>query len=337
MRNLIIALLSLLLIILMGTLGFKIIGGEIWSWLDALYMTIITITTTGFGETHPLSDTGRIFAMVVSLAGVGIFLYVLAVITQFIVAGELKEFFRRRKMKREIAMLKDHFILCGYGRMGKEVAQELKKVKLPLVIVDNDPKGIIEARQHGFLALEGDATHDDTLQEAVIERAKGFFSILPDDASNLVATLTARGLRPELQIVARSGSPETDSKLKRAGADKIISPYVIGGKRMVAASLKPTVVDFLDLVMHDQNLDIFLEEVSIPESSPWIGKPLSRLIAALEGEGTILSLCREERKIKRFISHQLPQHILNSGDRLVVLGTSSQLLRIQSILTEKAG
>ncbi len=336
MKNLIIALIALLLVLLLGSIGFKWIGGEEWSWLDSVFMTVITITTTGYGETHPLSDAGRIFAIVISLAGVGTFLFALAVVTQFIVAGELKDLLGRRKMKKGLKNLKDHYVLCGFGRMGQEVARELKSLNLPFVILEKNRETLAEAQNSGYLYIEGDATQDALLKEAGIHRAKGLFSMLNSDADNLFVTLSARGFNDSLSIVARSGTPGTHDKLIRAGADRVVSPYAIGGRRMVSAGLKPTVVDFLDVVMHDQTLDLFLEEIEVPPDSPWIGKSVKEFHLSLNEEGVILSLCREEMGAKRFSTTNVHDHIIEADDRFVVLGTTLQVQNLERAL-KKAG
>jgi voltage-gated potassium channel len=254
-----------------GTIGYSII--EQWDLLDALYMTIITLTTVGFKEVHSLSKTGKLFTIILILSGAGAFLYALSAATRMIIEGEIREIFGRRKLVKKIEELKNHYIICGYGRMGKIIGMEMKEDKASFVVVEKSPE-ILSTMDKDTLAIQGDSTQDSILREAGIERAQGLISVLSSDADNLYVVLSARGLNPKLVIVARASEEGAEKKLLRAGADRVISPYYIGGLRIAHTILKPAVVDFIEFATRGGNLELQIEETAVKENSHFIGRSL---------------------------------------------------------------
>jgi voltage-gated potassium channel len=237
---------AVLAIVVVGTVGYTLIEG--WSLLDSLFMTVTTIFTVGFGEVHPLSRGGQIFTLLLIIGGVGTILYGLGRMVEFVIGGQLSGMFRRRAVRRQVDKLDSHFIVCGYGRVGEAVARHFAAHGAPFLVVDSDAENVARVERDGFLSICGDATADEVLQAAGIERARGLVAALGSDAGNIFLTLSARVLNPKLLIVARAGSDDIISKLQRAGADNVVTPYDIGGKRMATLMLKPMVSDYLEVV-----------------------------------------------------------------------------------------
>jgi len=219
----------LLAVVAFGVLGYMVVEG--WSFLDALYMTVTTMTTVGFREVHPLSDGGRVYTIFVVLFGVGVALYILTTVVQILVEGELAHALGVRRMTARIEGLRDHYILCGFGRVGEEIASEFSQRGVPLVIVENNPEAIERAQRHEYLLVEGDATQDAILEKAGIYRARVLMAASDSDAGNTYITLTAKALKPDLFVVARVGQPASEARVLRAGADRVISPYGLAGRR----------------------------------------------------------------------------------------------------------
>jgi voltage-gated potassium channel len=258
------------LIIAFGTLGYMEI--ERWNFLDSVYMTVTTLTTVGYREVHELSIKGMVFTIFLIVGGVGVMLYALGTGARVILEGELKEIFGRKKLEKRIKELAGHYVICGYGRMGKIISRELRAEGARFVVVEKAPVGFEENGE--VLILRGDATQDHVLKEAGIEKARGLISVLPTDAENLFVVLSARGLNPGLLIVARAVDEDAEQKLLRAGATKVVSPYHIGGLRMAHTVLKPTVVDFIEFATKSGNIGLQMQEISIQEGSPLIGLTL---------------------------------------------------------------
>jgi voltage-gated potassium channel len=258
------------LIIAFGTLGYMEI--ERWNFLDSVYMTVTTLTTVGYREVHELSIKGMVFTIFLIVGGVGVMLYALGTGAKVILEGELKEIFGRKKLEKRIKELSGHYVICGYGRMGKIISRELRAEGARFVVVEKAPVGFEENGE--VLILRGDATQDHVLKEAGIEKARGLISVLPTDAENLFVVLSARGLNPGLLIVARAVDEDSEQKLLRAGATKVVSPYHIGGLRMAHTVLKPTVVDFIEFATKSGNIGLQMQEISIQEGSPLIGLTL---------------------------------------------------------------
>jgi voltage-gated potassium channel len=269
----------LLAIILIGTVGYWFIGGRQYSFVDTLYMTIITISTIGFGEIIDLTGNtaGRIFTMFIAISGIGVLLYCVTNLTALVVEGKLTESFRRRRMEKIASNLRDHYIVCGLGSAGLYIVDELHAIKNPHVLVDADRKNIeryLELFQDEVF-IEGDATDSDTLLKAGIERAKGLFAVTGDDNENLVISLTAKQLNPNLRVIAQCKETKNSQKMKKAGADAIVSTASIGGLRMASEMVRPTVVSFLDTMLRDRERNLRIEELAVPGS--FEGKSLSAL------------------------------------------------------------
>lgn len=255
----------LVLILLVGTLGYVLLEG--WPVLDALYMTVITITTVGFGEVNVVSSLGRVFTICIIFMGMGIMAYSLGMVAQIMVETQVMTILGRRKLGRELRSMKNHYIICGFGRIGKIITQGLKSQGIPLVVIDQSPDSREILEEQNIPHIIGDATSDDILIESGIERAKGLVTVVLSDADNLFITMTARGLNPKLFILSRADEEATEKKLMRAGANRVVLPYLIGGMRMVHTILRPVVMDFLDFTMHETNIELKLEELLAGERS----------------------------------------------------------------------
>ncbi|MEZ4485306.1 MAG: NAD-binding protein, partial [Syntrophotaleaceae bacterium] len=271
-RHLRISLLVLIITIGLGTLGYTLIEG--WKLFDALYMTVITLATVGFREVHPLSGHGRAFTVVLIIFGAGTIAYTIGSLLQFMVEGQLQTILGRKKMAKQIGKLQNHYIICGYGRIGTQISSEFRSRPVPFVVVERDPELCQRLSEEDIPFVQGDATDDDALIEAGIQRARGLITAVASETANVYITLTARGLNPDLFILARCGEEGTEKKLIRAGASKVISPYKIGANRMAWAMLRPSVVDFIDIAAGNQNLELQLEEIRVAPGSTLVAKTL---------------------------------------------------------------
>jgi len=316
----------LLAILFLGSLGFVWIEG--WSFFDGLYMTGITLTTVGFGEVHPLSKVGRAYTLVLLLAGMGVMLYIVSSLARVVVEGEIRQALGKRKLLTRIKRLKGHYIICGFGRIGEIIARQLKEKGIPLVVVDNDPDNLARLEGAGYSFVVGDATREEVLQEAGIERASGLVAVVHSDADNVYITLTARSLKPDLYIVARAEERGAEQKLKRAGADKVESPYEIGGRKMAYAILRPTVTTFIELAMAE-GVDLSMEEVAVEPTSPLVG-------LALKDSGIRRDLDLIVVAIKRaggeMLYNPAPDTQIQGEDTLVVLGMRRNLEALEKLL-----
>lgn len=310
---------ALLLIIAIGVIGYMTI--ESWSFLDALYMTVITISTVGYAEVHTLSAAGRAFSIVLIIGGVGVMLYSLTTLVQYFIEGRFTNTLGRRRMKEKVAKLKEHIILCGYGRVGKEVARVFESEGTPFIVVDLDQEAITKAADDGYLCLQGNATTDSVLNEAGIQYARGLVAALSSDADNLYITLSAKGMRPDLFAVARASTEESESKLKRAGADRTILPYRIGGRRMAMLALRPLVIDFIDTTMYSHGREFVLENIEVGPGSPMVGVTVKE---GLEHCGAIAILA-VRKKGGELLPNPSGETLLELGDELVIIGTREQL------------
>ncbi len=315
-------------IVAIGVIGYMVIEG--WSFLDAIYMTITTITTVGFREVHPLSDAGRIFSIFIIIGGVGGALYVLTTLVAYILEGQFGITMGRRRMKTKIARLKDHFILCGYGRVGQEIAQVFSEEGAPFIIITNNEQHIAKAEKEGYLYIFGDATSDEVLKEASIDQAHGLVAAVGSDTDNTFITLSARELRPDLFIEARSSGPESEGKLRRAGADRIISPHAIGGRRMAMLALRPAVVDFIDTVTYGRGRELQLENVDVASGSPLVGQTMEQ--ARSQVGITVLAMRKKSGKL---LANPPGEETIEDGDRLIVIGTKKRLAALETIFEGK--
>ncbi len=328
-KKFLLALGLIFIVIAFGTAGYQFIEG--WTFLDALYMTIITLTTVGYREVHELSSSGMIFTIVLLLFGVGTVLYALSAGAKIILEGELQELFGRKRLEKKIKELKDHYIVCGYGRMGKIICRELKAKHVPFVAIERN--GDFQNIPDDLLGISGDATNDDILKEAGIERAKGLISVLPTDALNLYVVLSARELNPDLHIVARAGEEGSEKKLLRAGADKVVSPYHIGGLRIAHTILRPAVVDFIEFATKTGNIELQMEEVTIPEGSNMADKSLDQCGIGRELGIIIVGIKRHTGEM-RF--NPTSRSTIKAGDTLIALGEISKLKVLEDMSRDKA-
>jgi voltage-gated potassium channel len=329
-KKFLLALGLILLVIAFGTAGYQLIEG--WTFLDALYMTIITLTTVGYREVHELSSSGIIFTIVLLLVGVGTVLYALSAGAKIILEGELQELFGRKRLEKKIKELKDHYIVCGYGRMGKIICRELKAKNVPFVAIERNGD-FLNNRSDDLLGISGDATNDDILREAGIERAKGLISVLPNDALNLYVVLSARELNPDLHIVARAGEEGSENKLLRAGADKVVSPYHIGGLRIAHTILRPAVVDFIEFATKTGNIELQMEEVTIPEGSSMVGQSLDQCGIGRELGIIIVGIKRHTGEMK---FNPTSRSTIKAGDTLIALGEISKLRVLEDMSRDMA-
>ncbi len=330
-KKVLLSVLAAISIVTLGVLGYELIEG--WSLLDALYMTLITVTTVGYGEVHPLSEQGRIFTILILFLGVGLVLYVFSMVTEAIVSGQIQKAMGRRRLEKKIAQLKDHYIICGFGRIGMVIAEMVSK-EHPVVVVENDPSQIQRLEEQGFLYLEGDATSEETLLKAGVERARGLFSVLQSDADNVYICLTAKGLNPRLFLVARAAEEDAEKKLLRAGADRVVSPYLIGARRMALTVLRPTVTDFLELAVHKASLDLQIEEITVIERSRLQGQSLLESGIRQKTGAIILAVKKESGQM---IYNPPPDYIIEPGDILIALADQKGLMRLKEMAHTLSG
>jgi len=323
-RRVLWGIVALLAVIVVGTIGYAFIEG--WSFFDSLYMTVITITTVGYNEIHPLSNGGRLFTGFLIIGGVGGALYTLTGIIQYMAEGNIIANWGRRRMKNRIAQLKAHFILCGFGRVGEEIANTFKEEDVPFVVIDNRPECIARAEQAGYLYLQGDATSDDVLKEAGIENARGLVAALGTDVDNTYITLSGRGLYPTLFITARASDAEAEAKLKRAGADRIVSPNSIGARRMAMLALRPAVVDFLDTISRRRGPELQMENVAIGNNSSLAGQTVEEVRRC--SKANVLAI---NKKSGRLLANPSGEEKITAGDSLIIMGTSEQLTALEAI------
>jgi len=314
----------LVTIIAAGVIGYVVI--EEWSFVDALYMTIITITTVGYAEVHPLTTSGQIFSIFLIVGGVSGALYALSGIAGYIIEGHLGTTLGRRRMERTVAKLKGHFILCGYGRVGQEIARIFTEEGVSFVIIDKDRENIATAEKDGYLYMPGDATSDEALEEAGIKRARGLVIAVGNDADSVYITLSARGLRPDLFIEARASSSAAGAKLKKAGANRIIAPYSLGARRMAELALRPAVVDFIDTVIRSRGRDLQMENITVSHDSALAGLTVEE--TRHRTKAAILTISRKGGKL---LVNPSREETIEAGDRLITLGTKKQLAALEEI------
>jgi voltage-gated potassium channel len=309
------ALVLLALIILAGTAGYRLIEG--WSLWDAFYMTVTTVATVGYREIHPLSFPGQVFTILLILGGVGTAFYTVTLLATIIVEGGLHRHFEQRRFSRMLEQISDHFILCGYGRIGTIIAADLQSQGVPFVIIEKDEARVRAVKDRGWLALAADASREGVLKQAGIDRARGLIAAVGTDAENVYTVLTARVLNPDLFIIARVESDDAEHKLKRAGADRVISPYQIGASHIVQSALRPAVVDFVQLATSSEHLDLSMEQVHVRDESALVGQTL--VAAGIRQKfGVIIVGIKRSGGTMEF--NPMPEAVINAGDELVVLG-----------------
>jgi voltage-gated potassium channel len=316
--------LALLLLTAAGTAGFHFIEG--WSWFDSFYMVVITLSTIGYSEVHELSHAGRVFNTALIIAGVSLVFLMIGALTQALLEFELVKFFGKRRMEREVANLKDHYIICGAGRVGNSVARELSKKPRPFVIVESDEKRAADLDPK-WPSLIGDAASEKTLREAGIERAAGLVAATTTDATNIYIVLTARSLNPKLKIIARASEPAAEKHLKTAGADSVISPYAAAGHRIAQSFLRPNVLDFLDIATaHAGTLEMIIEEIRVGEGPALSNATVGSSHIHHEFGIMILAIRRAGGETRFNPEAQDPIH---AGDYLIAMGEPPQLAKLE--------
>ena len=309
-----------------GTVGYMIIEG--WNFIDSLFMTVITLTTVGYSEIHEMDRAGRIFSIVLILSGVGAMFYALGVGAKILLEGEIREILGRKRLNKKIESLKNHYIVCGFGRMGSIICKELMQSKAPFVVIESSSE-LLATLDADILSLQGDATQDSILEQAGIEKAKGLISVLSSDANNLYVVLSARGLNQHLRIVARASEEGAEQKLIRAGADSVVSPYYIGGLRIAHTLIKPAVVDFIEFATRSENLELQMEEVKVKDDSHIIDHSLDQS-GIKRDMGVIIVAIKRETGNMEF--NPTSKCVIRQGDTLVVMGETKQLQELEKVV-----
>jgi voltage-gated potassium channel len=322
-RRLAFALAALASVVVAGTVGYLLFG---FGLLDALYQTVTTVTTVGFREVQPLTTGGKIFTIALIVVGVGTALYTLGVIIETLLEGQLPEVFGRRRMERKITGMSEHIVVCGWGRVGRAIARDLAAMGTDPVVVDKDS---IRIENVPYPAVLGDATDDDVLERAGVRRARALVAALDTDAGNLFVTLSARALRPELFIVARVRLEENEDKLRRAGADRVVNPQSIGGARMAAFVLQPHVTEFVDVVMHDRDIEFRLEEIPVLEGSPIEGCSI-REAHVRDRTGALVLALRDQNGT--FATNPPPETVVHADQVIIAIGTPGDLEKLQRLV-----
>lgn len=307
-----------------GTVGFLVIEDG-WTVIDAFYMTVITITTVGYNEVHPLSAPGRLFVTVLAVGGLGTLLYTLARLGQLLFEGELVDFLGKRRMMSEIEDLKDHYIVCGFGKVGRPVVEGLVAEGLPVVLVEMDADLENAIRDLAVPYIIGDATQEEVLAKAGIARAETLLGLLPSDADNLYLTIAGRDMNPDVKVIARASDQTGEVRLKRAGAHDVVSPTRIAGLRVLQAAVNPTAVEFMEIVTQQQALQLSLADIEVSEASSLAGRTIAD--CQIRGRyGVIIVAIKREEGME---FNPDPSHEITAGDVLVVLGEDLDLVQFQ--------
>jgi voltage-gated potassium channel len=315
-------------LLLFGTAGFILVDG--YGLFDAFYMTAITITTVGYFEVQPLTHAGRVFNTILLLFGVVVMFYIMGSITQLLIEIELGNLFGKRRNKKMINQLKDHYIICGYGRVGRAAAQELARSGKPFLIIDHNEGRVERAMRQGLLAVNAEASHDDTLREVGVERAKGLIAALATDADNLYLILSAKTLNPLLNVVTRVSEEESVPKMKRAGADAVLLPYTVAGSRLAQAIVRPHVFEFLDVTsMKQMGLDVGIEQVRVAERCALDGKSLRDLQLRRDLGIIVLAIRRAD---SRMDFNPAAETTLHGDDHLIVMGDSDAVRKLEELV-----
>jgi len=315
---------------MVGTIGYILIEG--WSFIDALYMTVITLTTIGFGEVRPLDDEGRVFTMVLAVSGVGAIFYALLGVIQFLIEGELGALLGVQRMKGRIADLRDHYVLCGFGRVGEEIAREFAARSIQFVVVESNPEAIERGQRLGYLFLVGDATSDAVIREAGVERARCLLAASDSDAGNTFIVLTAKALNPDIFVVSRAANMESEPRMLRAGADRVFSPYITAGRQMALSAIQPMVIEFIDTLAARQEGGPVLAEIEISEGSGLAGGTIHDILHWTHSI-TVLGLQKASGQLQVGPAHTT---LLEAGDKLIVMGEEDELERIRPVRGQAA-
>ena len=330
-KRILIIIAAIVVVFLAGTVGYMMIEG--WSSSEALYMTIITISTVGFQEVRPLSDGGRVFTGILILCGIMLIAAGVNFIFSSIIEGTFVEVIRRQRMEKKVSKMKDHFIICGLGVVGEDIVQEFIHAEAKFVIVEKE-REVLQRFLNEYPKMPyviGDATHDDELKSAGIEKARGIIAAIGNDADNLYICLTARSLNPRLRIISRVLDSSSTAKLTKAGADYVFSPEKIGGIHLAAAALKPTVMSFLDTILRGESVNVLLDGVTVRERSAVAGKTL-REAAISRNIGIVIPAIKPSGR-GALMFNPSPDSIINVGDTLIGFGTPEQLKKLRTMCT----
>ena len=311
-----------------GTVGFSVVEG--WGWFDAFYMTLITITTVGYQEIHPLDHAGRIFNSFFIFFGVSAVLLALGAMTQTIIELELQDRYGERRRKRLISKLRDHFIVCGFGRVGRNASFELQRANVPFLVIDRNEQRVERAMQASMLAVLADATNDDDLREAGVLRARGLIAALPSDAENLFIILSAKTLNPKLNVVTRASEEQAEEKLRRAGADTVFAPYTLAGRRLANSVLRPHVVEFLEFATNAIGPKIMLEQVRVEAGTKFVSKTTGDMLAGKSLNVMLLAIRHADGQM---VFNPPADSRISAGDFLIVLGEKPSLKMLEQVLT----
>ncbi|MEK6279263.1 MAG: potassium channel protein [Acidobacteriota bacterium] len=329
-RRVLFAVIAVATALAMGTTGFYLIEG--WSLLDSLYVAAQTVTTVGYGDLTPATQNGRIFSTVFMLAAVGVVLYALTTTVQTIVQSELVEQFGRRRQSRKMSKLRNHYIVCGAGRVGSHLVRGLLSGQETFIVIERDPARVAELTDLGVIVLVRDATLEESLREAGVEHARGLAACLPDDADNVYVVLSARDLNPGLHIVARAAEEQAESKLIRAGANRVVAPTIIGGHRMAMALTKPAVDDFIGSITANK-LELAFEQLEVEPSSHLVGQKLSETRIRSELDIVVVSIRRSDGRIQFNPSGDA---VIESGDILIAIGHADSLMKLTAMTKGKS-
>jgi voltage-gated potassium channel len=311
-----------------GTAGYVLI--EQWGVWDAFYMTVTTVATVGFREVHPLSRAGEVFTVALIASGVGTVFYSVTLLANLVVEGGLHRRFERRRVERMLDQLRDHFILCGYGRIGSSIAEELHRQGVPFVVIERDRARVEAVLERGWVGVEADASHEAVLERVGIRAARGLIAAVGTDAENVYAVLTARGMRPDLYIIARVEADDAEHKLRRAGANRVISPYQIGAAHIAQSAMRPAVVDFVQLATGSGHLDLSMEQVRIRQASGLVGRSIVEA-GIRQRFGVIVVGVRRADGVMEF--NPSPDTVLRADDELVVLGRPQSVKELEETVT----
>jgi voltage-gated potassium channel len=328
-RRFLYILLAIAATLLIGTVGFTVIDD--YPPFDAFYMTLTTMTTVGYGEIHPLSHAGRVFNSFLIFFGVTTIFIAIGAMTQTIIEREFGEAIGKRRHKRMIENLKDHYIICGYGRVGRGAAAELQHAGVPFVVVDISPERVERAMLAGMLAVAADSTRDETLRQVGIDRARGLVAALATDADNLFVLLSAKGLNPQIYVAARAAEESAEAKMRRAGADAVFAPYSITGHRLAQSLLRPHVVQFLDFTTKDIGMDIAIEQVRVSEQSEMVSRSIQEMQIG-RNVGVIVMAIRKGDG--RMMFNPTADTTVAGGDYLIVMGRQENLDSLEALLAE---
>jgi voltage-gated potassium channel len=321
-----IAATGLVILIVAGTFGYNLTEG--WPFLDAFYATIVTISTVGYGDFMPRTLPGRMFTIVLILLGVGTMFYTVGLLAQNMVERRMRVILGRGRLEKMIDKLSNHYIICGCGRIGHLICKELEAEKVPFVVVDDNTEVIERIAEEGFIYYKGDATHDKCLIGAGVKRAKGIVCVLPTDAENLYVILTAKELNPNIWILSRSEDEASEHRLLRAGADRVMSPYTFGGMRMSMAILRPAMLDFIEITTSRASLELRMEEMTVCEGSPIIGKTLEESEIRLKYGLIIVAV---KKQSGRMMFNPLATYVIERGDKLIAMGEDENVARLSRV------